>query len=309
MFTEGDTRYIKRHTEKTFRELNIKGVKMKSTKKRPAKRTDNPLIGKLCKQEFQREFEGDTENKSKIFNITKNSFINQGLVFFGSYAFSLYNKYMKSKWNEKEIPDFDVISIEPLTSAKILKEQLIYEGFDNISIIRKKAIGEYTSDHFEVIVDNDVIAVIYKADACHNYNIIKVNGKKIKVASIDTILSFYLVFIYANRPYYDVNRLLCMAEFLFKVQLKNRLQQNGLLKRFSVECFGKQKTIEDIREEKSKIYSKIKSGDIKKNSKLYEMNFFRYIPKDNYIKNNKRNKKTKRQKRFLKKRTNKKYRH
>ena len=85
---------------------------------------------------------------------------------------------MKSKWNEKEIPDFDVISIDPLTSAKILKEQLIYEGFDNISIIRKKAIGEYTSDHFEVIVDNDVIAFIYKADACHNYNIIKVNGKK-----------------------------------------------------------------------------------------------------------------------------------
>ena len=26
-----------------------------------------PLIGKSCKQEFQREFEGDTENKSKIF--------------------------------------------------------------------------------------------------------------------------------------------------------------------------------------------------------------------------------------------------
>lgn len=267
-----------------------------------------PLIGKSCKQEFQREFEGDTENKSKIFNIAKNSFINQGLVFFGSYAFSLYNKYMKSKWNEKEIPDFDVISIEPLTSAKILKEQLIYEGFDNISIIRKKAIGEYTSDHFEVIVDNDVIAFIYKADACHNYNIIKVNGKKIKVASIDTILSFYLVFIYANRPYYDLNRLLCMAEFLFKVQLKNRLQQNGLLKRFSVECFGKQKSMEDIREEKAKIYTKIKSGEIKKNSKLYEMNFFRYIPKDNYVKNNKRNKKTNRLNRF-KKRSSKKYRY
>ena len=77
-------------------------------------------------------------------------------------------------------------------------------------------------------------------------------------------MSFYLVFIYTNRPYYDVNRLLCMAEFLFKVQLKNRLQQNGLLKRFSVECFGKQKSMEDIREEKAKIYSKIRSGEIKK---------------------------------------------
>ena len=53
MFTEGDTRYIKRHTEKTFRELNIKGVKMKSTKKRPAKRTDNPIVGKLLQLKYR----------------------------------------------------------------------------------------------------------------------------------------------------------------------------------------------------------------------------------------------------------------
>ena len=53
MFTEGDSRYIKRHTEKTFRELNIKGVKMKSTKKKPAKRTDNPLIGKLLRLKYR----------------------------------------------------------------------------------------------------------------------------------------------------------------------------------------------------------------------------------------------------------------
>ena len=53
MFTEGDSRYIKRHTEKTFKELNIKGVKMKSTKKRPAKRTDNPLIGKLLRLKYR----------------------------------------------------------------------------------------------------------------------------------------------------------------------------------------------------------------------------------------------------------------
>ena len=53
MMTEGDTRYIKRHTEKTFRELNIKGVKMKPTKKRPAKRTDNPIVGKLLQLKYR----------------------------------------------------------------------------------------------------------------------------------------------------------------------------------------------------------------------------------------------------------------
>ena len=51
MFTEGDSRYIKRHTEKTFRELNIKGVKMKSTKKRPVKK--NSLVGKLLQLKYR----------------------------------------------------------------------------------------------------------------------------------------------------------------------------------------------------------------------------------------------------------------
>ena len=52
MFTEGDSRYIKRHTEKTFRELNIKGVNMKSTKKTVA-HTKNPIVGKLLRLKYK----------------------------------------------------------------------------------------------------------------------------------------------------------------------------------------------------------------------------------------------------------------
>ena len=69
MMTEGDTRYIKRHTEKTFRELNIKGVKMKPTKKKPAKRTDNPIIGKLLRLKYKineayRSYPHETTNQA-----------------------------------------------------------------------------------------------------------------------------------------------------------------------------------------------------------------------------------------------------
>ena len=55
MMTEGDTRYIKRHTEKTFRELNIKGVNMKPTKKKPAKKAyrKDSLIGKLLQLKYR----------------------------------------------------------------------------------------------------------------------------------------------------------------------------------------------------------------------------------------------------------------
>ena len=47
-FTEGEKKWIKRHTEKSLKELygKTKGVNMKPTKKRPAKRNDNPIISK-----------------------------------------------------------------------------------------------------------------------------------------------------------------------------------------------------------------------------------------------------------------------
>ena len=266
-----------------------------------------PLKGILCdKQDFQRKYEGKEEDQAAIYEITRTSFINQGLVFFGGYASTLYSKYMPYKERKQisNIPDFDVLSENPQESATILKEQLIYEGYKNVKIFIKQAIGEYVDIHYEVIVNNDVIAFIYKPTACHSYNIININGQKIKVASIDTILSFYLIFIYANRPYYDENRLLCIAEYLFKVQLKNRLQQKGLLRRFSVLCYGKQKTLEDMREEKAKLYAKIKTNEVSRNSKLYNMNFFRYIPKEDYDIKNKSKKNIKKRAKRTKKRKN-----
>ena len=244
-----------------------------------------PLQGILCNtQDFQRKYEGTQEDQNNIYEITRNSFINQGLVFFGGYASTLYSKYMPFKERKQisNIPDFDVLSENPEASATILKEQLHYEGYKNVKIFKKQPIGEYVDIHYEIIVNNDVIAFIYKTIACHSYNLITINGQQIKVATIDTILSFYLIFIYANRPYYDENRLLCIAEYLFKVQLKNRLQQKGLLRRFSVLCYGKQKTLEDMREEKAKLYAQFKDNKELRKSKLYNTNFFRYIPKEDY---------------------------
>ena len=254
-----------------------------------------PLQGILCNtQDFQRKYEGTQEDQNNIYEIARNSFINQGLVFFGGYASTLYSKYMplKERKQVSNIPDFDVLSENPEASATILKEQLHYEGYKNVKIFKKQPIGEYIDIHYEIIVNNDVIAFIYKPTACHSYNLITLNGQQIKVATIDTILSFYLIFIYANRPYYDENRLLCIAEYLFKVQLKNRLQQKGLLRRFSVLCYGKQKTLEDMREEKAKLYAQFKGNKDLRKSKLYNMNFFRYIPKEDYksINKSKKNK-------------------
>ena len=83
-----------------------------------------------------------------------------------------------------------------------------------------------------------------------------------------TIIIKNSLFIYLNRPYYDVNRLLCISEYLFKVQLKNRLEQKGLLKRFTIDCYGNHKSLEDIRSEKSAIFKVLKSKSPSSNKKV-----------------------------------------
>ena len=119
-------------------------------------------------------------------------------------------------------------------------------------------------------------------------------NKKVRVATIDTMLSFYLSFAYVNRTYYKENRILCMSEYLFDVQQKNRLAQKGLLKRFTIDCYGEQMTMEKMRAEKSDKYKELKKS---KGKKEYEWYFLRYIPHEaNEYKNNKKNKKKAQQK-------------
>jgi len=253
----------------------------------------HPLIGKQCFQiEFQRKM-GHNEFSDKIYDNIQHTLIDQGVVFFGGYALSMYSQYMPKKLRHKlhKIPDFDVLSEEPLLTAQIVKERLTDIDVKNVKIIKRPGIGEIIAPNYEIKVDEDTVAFIYQPLACHSYNIIKDGGYTIKIATIDTMLSFWLAFLYANRPYYDKDRILCMANYLFKVQEKNRLTQKGLLKRFSINCMGHQETVEEMRAEKAEKFAELKG---KRNDPEYEEWFLRYRPLDKKLdKEEKEKKKTK----------------
>lgn len=239
----------------------------------------HPLVGKQCYEiEFQRKM-GNSEFSDKIYDNVQHTLIDQGVVFFGGYALTLYSQYMPSKLRHKfqKIPDFDVLSEEPLLTAQIVKERLTDIDVKNVKIIKRPGIGEIIAPNYEIKVGNDTIAFIYEPLACHSYNIIKENGYDVKIATIDTMLSFWLAFLYANRPYYDKDRILCMSNYLFKVQEKNRLAQKGLLKRFSINCMGHQETVEEMRAEKAEKFTELKG---KRNDPEYEEWFLRYRPLD-----------------------------
>ena len=237
-----------------------------------------PLKSKYCNQiDFQRPLDNKNDKEDVIYKTVKKSFIDQGVVFFGGFAHVLYSQYMPVKLRQKiqDVPDFDILSEEPYKSAIMVKERLGYENIKDVKIIKQPGLGEVIAPHYEIRVGKETIAFIYQPLACHSYNIITINTMKIKIATIDTMLSFYLAFLFSNRPYYDTERILCMSQFLFTVQQKNRLQQKGLLRRFSINCYGHQETLDAIREHKSNKYEELKT---KKNSEEYEKWFLSYKP-------------------------------
>ena len=246
--------------------------------------------------------------EEKIFFIVRNTLIDQGCVFFGAFANRMYLKDLKKLKKQKipKIPDFDVLSEEPQTAARILKERLEASGIKKVSVKEKKGVGEIIAPHYEVAVGPESVVFIYEPLGCHSYNVINLKGRNIRIATLDTMLSFYLAFIYANRPYYNENRILCMSQFLFKVQQKNRLRQNGILRRFSMECYGKQATLESMRQEKAEKFKELKN---KKGTKDYEWYFLRYIPAEedeDFDPDQKQKKKRKKKKKKTRKRRKKK---
>merc|ERR1711998_377424 len=171
------------------------------------------------------------------------------------------------------------LSMDPEKTALLIKKNLIQNGFSNIVLTEHAGIGEIIAPHWQIAVNEDTVAFIYLPLACHSYNTIKIKNKLIRVATIDTMLSFYLAFIYS-----DTDRIICMAQYLLDVQMRNRLQQKGLLRRFSINCYGYQPTLEDIRAEKGQKFEELKN---KKGSKEYEDYFLRFIPSKKQTKKNK----------------------
>jgi hypothetical protein len=245
-----------------------------------------PLNGISCdKVNFQRKMD-DNPKEQEIYENVKETLIHQGVVFFGGFANTLYSQYMPSHLKKKiqKFADFDVLANEPETTALIVKERLKDISVNNVKIIKREPVGEIIPIHYEIKVDNDTIAFIYKPIACHSYNVLNIDGQKVKIATIDTMLSFYLAFLYADRPYYNefLDRILCMSKFLFEVQQKNRLSQKGLLRRFSITCYGHQESVEEIRASKAEKFKEFKKN---RNSKDFQEWFLNYKPDD--IKTNK----------------------
>ena len=110
-------------------------------------------------------------------------------------------------------------------------------GVEDVSYDLKEGVGEIIAPHYEITIGDESVAFIFEPMACHSYNIIKFGGRNVRIATLDTMLSFYLAFLYVDREYFNPNRILCMSQYLFKVQQKNRLKQLNRLHLYSKSVF------------------------------------------------------------------------
>jgi hypothetical protein len=264
--------------EKVLKRLNLlnKNYPLKATNCDPDSFAKS-LSGRSYNKQYFHE-------KDKIQDVIKNAAATSAekLVLIGGYAFSLYSRYLKNQQREyfTENPVFDMLSTSPDKTAKLIKEKLEAADIRDVSIEKKPSVSEYLSTHYEIKIGSQPVVYLYRPLACHSYNTIKVDDKIYRIATIDTMLSFYLLFLYIDRPYFNPKRILCMCEYLFKIQQKNRVKLRGILRRFSVSCYGKQKTLEDIRNEKADQFKRLKS---KRKTREFSKWFLRYNPEDNPI--------------------------
>ena len=237
----------------------------------------DPYSTKCNRVDFQRNVESAENDAERIYYTVRDALIRDKVVFFGGYAASLYSKYMPASQRHLiyKIPDFDVLSTDIRQTADNVRQALLNKGIDNVRLVAHTALGEVVPEHIEIVANDVPIAYLYKPLSCHSYNSVYINRRKIRVATIDTMLSFYMAFLYANKPYYNKNRILCMSAFLFKVEQHNRLEQRGLLRRFTLKCYGNQETLDDVRAKKAKKYKELKR---KRNVEEYDEWFLKYTP-------------------------------
>ena len=223
------------------------------------------------------------ENKktqNHIYETLKTAFIDKDVVFLGQYANSHYSKYIKDKKDKKvfeKIADYDVLADNPKDVANYAMNKLKHYG--NIKIKKREKRGDIIPEGYEIILDDDILAIIYTPLNCYNYNVINENNRNVNIATIDTILSYYLAFTYGNNKIHDTNRLLCMAKHLFEIQEEHKLSDKGLFQRFSKPCIGKPESLNDLRDIKAKKYEQfIKDGTNTKRNPEYEEWFLNYKP-------------------------------
>jgi len=229
-----------------------------------------PLVFKKCNEIHTPKFDDD---QIQLFNTSLHTLIKEDVVFIGAYANKLYTD--KSNVPKVEnVPEFDVLSTDPIKTCNELMRALKKKGFDP-KMKTHPPYGELIVEHYSISVNGEYVSFVYKPTGCQSYNVVKDKYKNsIKIGTIDTLFNYYLAIMYMNRDYVDTNRIVCLSSILYKVQQDHRITNQKPLRRFGTDCYGVEYTLADIRKKRAEMLSELEPG-----TEEHEKWFLKYFPK------------------------------
>jgi hypothetical protein len=135
--------------------------------------------------------------------------------------------------------------------------------------------GELIAAHTDIDdpKSGNTVIRIYETDACHSYH---KAPSGLMIASIPTLLQFFFAILYAPEHFLEEmpeQRFLCTAQRLVEMANDNLHRRYKLLT--PITCLGKQKSLVDMRVEKSELYERLSKN---KSSPEFLEYFFTYVP-------------------------------
>jgi len=163
------------------------------------------------------------------------------------------------------------VLVDPENYNKLIEQlKTVIDGTAKSHRDFNKLLPEHTDIHRE----NHLIRV-YKANACHSYYEVSRDG--LKVASIPTLLQFFLASIYAPTHFKEnmpQSQFICTSQQLIELANKSGKKYKLLT---PINCVGHQESRIDMLKHKSELFTKL-SGN--KKSRQFFNNFFTYKPRN-----------------------------
>ena len=210
------------------------------------------------------EDESDSTLTPEIRKKVEDAIIKNQLVLLGFNA-----SMIESGKNNKWMLPLDVLCL-PKDRAKVSN---VFKSIFTGSVKKDyPEYGELLPAHTDIDKDKTLVR-LYDTHACHSYHELK---SGLRIASIPTLLQFFLSVQYASKHFLEnipEQRFLCTAEHLINLANRHEKRRNKMLT--PITCLGKQKSLLDMRMEKTQLWDKVK-GD--QNSREFLENFFTYKP-------------------------------
>jgi hypothetical protein len=122
---------------------------------------------------------------------------------------------------------FDVLHPDPnIVLQAIIKSHSQYVVTHKV----KDSWGEFIPSHIVVSINGKLAAIVFETAQVHTYNII--DG--VRIATTDTLMTFYLAFTIIPLSMYDPDRALCLCIALTQKQKQHLKSDNRMFRRFTI---------------------------------------------------------------------------